>query len=255
MGFLFNFFVFIPFVVALVAVLLSLVEQNQYVSWPKPDSLGPIRDRLPAHSNEFGRYTKPLSTIDYSWVSSSKAFDFVALKHWDYKSVSTSRYFIVAAMANLNYVANAFVYIVDRTDRQKPFYQYAARSVLAQSIGEQAKSSIDGCTHFNRSSSEFILLCYNQQARRYEMKANVPVNGGQQVAFDIQIEYSTKTQQSMVLLYPVTATRPAYTHKIGALTAHGTIEIGDQKEELLRDGLGSIDWTLAYSERLSRWKW
>ena len=255
MGFLFNFFVIIPLVVALIAVLLSVVEQNQYVSLPKPDYLGSIRDRPPADSKEFGRYTKPLSTIDYSWVSSSKTFNFIALKHWDYKSVSSSRYFIVAAIANLNYVANAFVYVVDRTDRQKAVYQYPGRSVLARSIGEQAKSSIDGCTHFNQSSSEFILLCYNPQAQRYEMKANVPVTGGLQVSFDLQIEYSTKTDESMVLLYPVTNARPAYTHKVAALPAHGTLEISNQQKELIRDGLSSIDWTLAYSERLSRWKW
>lgn len=250
-----RFVVIVTVLVPVLAILFGIIENARYVSLPKPKYLGPIQDRFPLKSNEFGRYTKPYSTIDYSWVSSSKVFDFVTLKHWDFKSISTSQYFIVAAVANFNYLANAFVYVIDRTNPKKEFYQYESRSIAAQAIQEQAKSSIDGCTHFYQSSSEYIRLCYNKNKKAYEVDANVPMKNGLQIAFNFKIDYSTEKDQSMALVYPVEENRPAYTHKIAALPAQGKISIGNNKEEKLLDGMSSIDWTLAYSERLSRWKW
>ena len=246
----------VTLLIPLLAILFGKIENARYVSLPKPKYLGPIHDGAPSSSKAFGRYRKPLPALDYTWVSTSKLFNFVSLKHWDFKSISTQRYFVVAAIANFNYVAQAFVYIIDRTDRQKPAYQYASRSVLAQAIKEQAKSSVDGCTHFEQSPSEYVRLCYNQQANVYEVNASVPFNDGFQVSLDFTIDYSSEKDASMVLLYPVERTRPAYTHKGAGLPSRGHISLGDTstKEDLL-DGVGSMDWTLAYSERISRWKW
>jgi hypothetical protein len=252
---MFRFIVIVTVLIPLIAILFGIIENARYVSLSKPKYLGPIQDRSPSDSNEFGRFIKPLSVIDYSWVSSSKLFNFVALKHWDFKSISTPNYFIVAAVANFNYIANAFVYVVDRTNREKQVYQYARRSILATAITEQAKSSIDGCTHFYQSSSEYIRMCYNKNEKLYEIDANVPMNDGRQVSVDFKIEYSSENDQSMVLVYPVEETRPAYTHKIAALPARGKINMGNNNEDDLFQGFSSIDWTLAYSERLSRWKW
>ena len=247
--------VIVTVLVPLIAIIVGIIENAQYVSLPKPKNLGSIQDRIPSKSNEFGRYTKPFPTIDYSWVSSSKVFNYVALKHWDFKSISTSRYFIVAAVANFNYLANAFVYVIDRTNQDRPFYQYVSRSILAQTIQEQANSSINGCTHYYQSSSEYIRLCYNKKAKVYEIDANVPMNDGLQISFDFKIEYSSEKDQSMVLVYPVEQNRPAYTHKVAALPARGKINIGNDNNKEDLEGFSSIDWTLAYSERLSRWKW
>jgi hypothetical protein len=252
---MFRFIVIITILVPLLAVLFGIIEDAGYVSLPKPKYLGPIKDRSPSKSNEFGRYTKPFSIIDYSWVSSSKFFDFIALKHWDFKSISTSHYFIVVAVGNFNYMANAFVYVIDRTNREKPFYQYSSRSILAQAIKEKAKSSIDGCTHFYQSSSEYIRLCYNKNENVYEIDANVPMNDGLQISLNFKIGFSSARDQSMVLVYPVEENRPVYTHKIAALFAQGKIKIDKNNQEEVLSGISSMDWTLGYSERVSRWKW
>ncbi|CAF1006621.1 unnamed protein product [Rotaria sordida] len=252
---MFRFIAIVTILVPLFAILFGIIENARYINLPKPKYLGPIQDRIPLKTNEFGRYMKPISIVDYSWVSSSKLFNFLSLKHWSFKSISTSRYFIVAAIANFNYMANGIVYVIDRTNREKQFYQYASKSFLAQAIKEQAKSSIDGCTHFNQSSLEYIRLCYNTNEKVYEVDANVPMHDGIQISFGFKIEYSNEKDQSMVLIYPVEETRPAYTHKIATLPARGKIKINNNKEEEFLDGLSSIDWTLAYSERLTRWKW
>ncbi|CAF3435461.1 unnamed protein product [Rotaria sp. Silwood1] len=252
---MFRFIAIITILVPLFAILFGIIENARYINLPKPKYLGPIQDRFPLKTNEFGRYTKPVSIVDYSWVSSSKLFNFIALKHWTFNSISTSRYFIATGIANLNYVANALVYVIDRTNREKQFYQYASRSFLAQAIKEQAKSSIDGCTHFNQSSLEYIRLCYNTKEKVYEVNGNVPMNDGVQISFDFKADYSNEKDQSLVLVYPVEETRPAYTHKMAGLSARGKIKINNNKEEELLDGLSSMDWTLAYSERRSHWKW
>lgn len=243
--------VFVP----LCAILFGIIENARYVQLPKPKNLGPIQDRAPSKTDDYGRFTKPLAAIDYSWVSSSKLFNFATLKHWDFKSISTSHHFIVVAIANFNYMANVFVYVIDRSKGEKQIYQYEARSILAQAIEEQAKSSIDGCTHFYRSPSEYIRLCYNKKEKVYEIDANVPMKEGHQISFDAKIEYSNEKDQSLALLYPVETTRPAYTHKVAALPARGNIQIDNNKKEELLDGLASIDWTLGYPERQCSWKW
>jgi hypothetical protein len=255
MGFV-RSIVVLSIVVVCIAILLSIVEDKQYdKNRNRPEYLGPIRNRRPINTQEFGRYNKPLSNIDFSWVSSSKIFNFISLKHWIYVSISTQRYFIVAAIADLNYFANAFVYIIDRTDREKSVYVYAAQSILARSIEERANSSIDGCTHFYRSSSESIRICYNTQESRYELKGHVPMNDNLQVSFDCQIDFSCEKDQSMVLLYPVDVTRPAYTHKLSALSARGQLRFSNENVMTFDDGLSSLDWTLGYAERVCRWKW
>jgi hypothetical protein len=241
--------------VPILAILFGLIENAQYVSLPKPKYLGSIQDRRPSKTNDFGRYTKPFAVIDYSWVSSSKLFNFVALKHWDFKSISTSRYFIAAALANFNYIAHGFVYVIDRANQPNKIYQYASRSFFAQAIQEQANSSIDGCTQFYRSSTEYIRLCYDKKEKTYHVDANVPINENLQITVDFKIDYSSEKDQSLALVYPVEENRPAYTHKVAGLSARGNITVGSNNQEEFLDGLSSIDWTLAYSERLCQWKW
>ena len=244
-----------PLAIALVAIFAGFIEQTMYTSLPKSNHLGPIRHTSPLNTSDFGRFTKPLKHIDYNWVSVSAWHNFFSLKHWDYKSVITERYFIVAAIAHFNYIATTFVYIVDRTAQNKKCYQYSSRSLLASSIEHRASSSIEGCTVFMRSSSEYVRLCYESENHQYLIQANVPSVTGDHLFLDIKIPFSVDLNPSMVLLYPVQIDRPVYTHKIATLPAHGKIRIGQEQEELLMNGLSTIDWTFGYPERVCRWKW
>jgi len=246
---------FTTLAVPILAILFGVIEDAQYISRPKPKSLGAIQDRRPSKTDDFGRFTKPLDIIDYSWVSSSKLFNFTAFKHWDFRSICTSKYYIGVAIADFNYIGNAFFYIIDRTDPNKKFYQYASKSILAQAITEQAGSSISGCTQYYKSSTEYIRFCYNKDKKIYEVDASVPIDNDLQVAFNFQFEYSDTNGQSMVLIYPVEQDRPVYTHKLAALPAHGKIKIGNNEQEILANGLSNLDWTLGYSERVTIWKW
>ncbi|CAF2564849.1 unnamed protein product [Rotaria sp. Silwood2] len=222
-----------------------------FSSW-KPKNLGPIRDGPPSAPNDYGRYKKPFYVIDFSWVS-PLLVDFFSLKNWDFKSISTPTYFIGVSIVNLNYEANAFLYVIDRTNANQ-IYKYSSKSILAIAIKEKAKSSINGCTHYRQSDTEYIRLCYNSVEKVFHIEAVVPINGGIHLSLNCKMQFFQDTDDSMVLLYPIRQYRPAYTHKIAARPVKGTLKIDNQNEQLI-DGLGSGDWTLGFFEHTTTWKW
>ncbi len=59
----------------------------------------------------------------------------------------------------------------------------------------------------------------------------------------------------MILLYPIEQDRPTNTHKTATLSAQGSIKIGNTIQENSLVGLSSMNWTLAYPKRVTRWKW
>ncbi|CAF1455136.1 unnamed protein product [Adineta steineri] len=227
----------------------SLLEEN---GSPNPDNLGQIKDTAPASSKDYGRFKKPLPVVDFSWVSPALC-NFVTEKNWHFISISTPQYFIVSTIINLNYIVNVFVYVYDITNGD--LYNYTTNSILAVDIKERTNSSISGCTVFNRSSSEYVSHCYNQQENRYEINVNVTTNNSIQVSFAFRINYSSVNDQSLVLLYPFKPTQPAYTHHLATQPTQGTMKIGNILPESSFTGLSTTDWTLAYQKRVTRWKW
>ena len=224
----------------------------QFLDTSKSNYLGSIQDTSPSNPKDYGRFKKPLPTIDFSWVSPALC-TYVTRKQWNFVSVSTPNYLIVSTIVNLNYVANAFAYIYDRVNQK--LYHYTTQSLLAIDIKEQAASSISGCTQFRRFPWEYIRHCYNQQAKKYEISGKLLMNNTIPVEYDFQINYSPDQDQSLVLLYPIKEDRPAYTHKAATLSAQGSIKIGNKIKENSLTGLSSIDWTLAYPKRVTTWKW
>ncbi|CAF1455179.1 unnamed protein product [Adineta steineri] len=221
----------------------SLLQENDS---PNPDNLGQIKDSAPASSKDYDRFKKPLPVVDFSWVSPALC-NFVTEKNWHFISIPTPQYFIVSTIINLNYIANVFVYVYDLTNGD--LYNYTTNSILAVDIKERTNSSISGCTVFNRSSSEYVSHCYNQQENRYEINVNVTTNNSIQVLFAFQINYSTVSDQSLVLLYPFKPTQPAYTHHLATRPTQGTMKIGNILPESSFTGLSTTDWTLAYQKR------
>uniref|UniRef100_A0AC34FUK4 AttH domain-containing protein n=1 Tax=Panagrolaimus sp. ES5 TaxID=591445 RepID=A0AC34FUK4_9BILA len=247
---------FLIFLVAILAVIFYNLNVSN-LQLPKSKFLGPIQHGSPKNSSSFGRYTKPLEILDFSSVSSSAVFNFTALKHWDFKAITTQKYFVAVAIANLNYISTAFVYVIDRSDTsQSKIYQYSSKSIFAQGIKEQSFSSINnGCTKFYQSSNEWIWICYDKTREAYEINGTVVTEKNEKISFNFKIEYSVEKHPSLALIYPVADNQPVYTHKVAGLPSSGSLKVGDSEEEDLIDGLGSMDWTLGYPERVCQWKW
>ncbi|CAF4248393.1 unnamed protein product, partial [Adineta steineri] len=187
----------------------SILEENDS---PNPNNFGQIKETAPANSKDYGRFKKPLSIVDFSWVSPALC-NFVTEKNWHFISISTPQYFIVSTIINLNYIANAFVYVYDITNGE--LYNYTTNSILAVDIKERTKSSISG------------------------------------LSFAFQINYSSVSDQSLVLLYPFKPTQPAYTHHLATQPTQGTMKIGNILPESSFTGLSTTDWTLAYQKRVT----
>lgn len=239
-----------------VAVIFYSLNDN-YTPLSKSKFLGPIQEGSPKYSSHFGRFTKPLKVIDFSSVTTSSLYNFTALKFWDFKSITTKKYFIAVGIANLNYISTAFVYVIDRSDTSRSsIYQYSSKCIFAQDIQEQAYSSIgNGYTKFEHSSDEWILSCYNKFKEMYEINGTILTEKNQKISFYFNIEYSVDKNPSMALIYPVEENQPVYTHKFAGLPSSGKLRIGNGEEEDLIDGLGTMDWTLGYPERVCQWKW
>jgi hypothetical protein len=75
-------------------VFQTFIIKMEFLDLSKSNYLGPIEDTSPANSKDYGRFKKPLSTIDFSWVSPALC-TYVTRKHWNFVSVSTPNYLIV----------------------------------------------------------------------------------------------------------------------------------------------------------------
>uniref|UniRef100_A0A914PW33 Uncharacterized protein n=1 Tax=Panagrolaimus davidi TaxID=227884 RepID=A0A914PW33_9BILA len=247
------------FLTLFIPVLIAIyyIQSNTYVPLPKSNFLGPLQLGSPKNSTNFGRFSKPLEIIDFSWVTSSEFFNFTSLKFWDFKSVTTQKYFIAVAIANLNYISTAFVYVIDKSDKsQSKIFQYSSKSFFAHAIKEQTFSSVEnGCTKFFQSSDEWLWICFNKEKQMYEINGTVVTEKNQKLQFNFEIDYSIEIHPSMALIYPVKVNQPVYTHKTAGLPASGKLRIGNAEEEKLLEGLGAMDWTFGYPERICQWKW
>ncbi|CAF3440293.1 unnamed protein product [Rotaria sp. Silwood1] len=62
-------------------ISFSIVENAQHINLPESKYLDPLQEHFPLEINESIHYTKPISIVDYSWISLSTLFNIIALKH------------------------------------------------------------------------------------------------------------------------------------------------------------------------------
>lgn len=187
----------------------------------------------------FGRYRHPIPEPFFG-TSLRQRF---RLKEWHYCSVMTDRWFVAFGLVQLGYVANAFLYLVDR-ERPEPAHEFEAMAPLG--LGTRfAPSSIDGSTRFRHRGGR-IEIVYDE---------------GWQTRIDLKVEgkrltgsYLVEPQESLALLHPLGPDRAAYTHKAAALPTAGLLTFGDQRISL-DGGLANLDWTRSLADRETRWKW
>jgi len=237
-------------IVVIIAIYFGL---ERYDSPPRPPSLGPFRPLPvslynPKDGYQYGRYSKPMGKIDLSHASGVWS-SFLSLKRWSYFSITNEKYFIGLLMCQLNYVANGFVYIVDRKSHQK--FEISELSPLGLSVKAIQNDPRDGCHEWSATSLK-IRYCYQSAISSYVVAVDALVSR-EGVSRQLQVNADIYSHDSLSLLYPITKDRPAYTHKEAAMKAKGTIKFGNERSDIM--GLAALDFTHAYSERITKWKW
>ncbi len=189
---------------------------------------------------QWGRYRAPFADPDLH-IDLSKRF---RLKEWHYTSVSTPRLFLAFGLVQLGYIANAFLYVVDRR-RPDVAREYAALSMLGRAL-HFAPSSVAGESRWRRRGTEIRV---GHVANAWHVRLDVELPGSR-----LRGGFRMQSGESLALLYDLGNGRPAYTHKAAGLGVRGSVILGDESIDLA-GGYGTLDWTRSLAERETRWKW
>jgi hypothetical protein len=145
----------------------------------------------------YGRWRRPvadLALIDEDAPTVAAAVQRALVrKRWAYMSVDTPRFFVAAALVQFGYVADVFLYLVDKDDGGSgrgggsgsgaggavTKWEYASRRPFGVGV-TFAPSSVDGCTTWAPAAPfdpavHAVALCYEPDQGVYRLDANVNV--------------------------------------------------------------------------------
>lgn len=190
---------------------------------------------------QWGRYRTPIARPALGAWGPRKW----RLKEWHYTSLVTDRLFVAVGLVQLGYVANAFVYLVDR-ERPDVLHEYEALSMLGRHL-RFAPSSVEGETRWTRRGVD---LRVGWARQRWELALDVEL-GGARLVGNARLHAEG---DALALLHDVGSARPAYTHKQVGLPASGTLRWGEASFDL-SGAVAASDWTRSFAARETRWKW
>jgi len=191
----------------------------------------------------FGRYRTPIVEPTFHLPGMKR----LRLKEWHYSSIVTPRFFVAFGLVQLRYIANAFVYFVDR-ERPDPPALYEHILPLGRGLS-MAPSSVAGKTRYQHKQNR-IEIAYDDS---YRLSLDVGLEGGPGPG-RLKILGGFALDDSLALLHPLAPGRPAYTHKAAAMRCHGTLSFGDHRVDL-KNALATVDWTRSLANRHTTWKW
>lgn len=199
--------------------------------------MAPNGDGVP----QVGRYRRPLSEVQLGPQASR-----FRLKEWCYQAVATDELLLAFAVAQLGYVAQAFVYWVDRrTGRRAEMEQL---SLLGTAL-TLAPSSIRGST---RWQSKRLSLVTGFESGRVQTRFSTELSGE-----TCEAAFSFALEDALAVVFPLSDDRSAYTHKAAGMRAEGTLTLGARTYELRPEAsaLTTLDWTRSVADRHTRWNW
>ncbi|OQR92119.1 hypothetical protein ACHHYP_04051 [Achlya hypogyna] len=202
----------------------------------------------------FGRYKAAVDNLLFhSEQPTSGLAHFPArlqTKHWHYSSVDAGPIFVALAFVQLQYVADIFLYVVDKKSGTK--FEFTDR--LFGGFGLTfAASSIDAaqCTRYR----DAVSACFDGTAWRLQADVAVVSHAGEVRPLELDVAIAGDGE-ALTLLYPLAddPLRPAYVHKAAGAAARGVVTLGDEAHAVTR-GLGAIDWTKSMALRQTSWHW
>ncbi len=176
----------------------------------------------------FGRYRHPIADPS---LGPPRRLRSLRTKEWHYHSVVDHDWFLGVALVQLGYVANAFLYLVQRSNPAQR-WEYESLSAFGRALSF-APSSIRGETRWE-SGRDRIAIRY-RDGWQLEIDAAL---GAERLSGEIQIE----PRQSLAVAFPLEPDRPAYTHKAAGLPARGALRLGTRSVDFA-NALATLDWT------------
>ncbi len=179
-----------------------------------------------------------------------KPLQFFRIKQWDYYAVFTPTHFFSATVADIGYVGNVFVYVIDF--QTKWYHEESILIPLAKGVN-LPRNSTEGDVLFDNGKLriEFLL---DGNARRIQV--DWPgFNQGQGVSSDITLT-CPPDHESVVMVTPIGDKRFYYNRKINCMPAKGWFTVGDQRQVAdPKNSLGGLDWGRGVWDYKSFWLW
>ena len=172
------------------------------------------------------------------------------IKRWDYYAVFTPRRFFSAAIADLGYAGNIFVYTLDFETGD--LYEQGLVIPLGKGI-ELPRNSTGGHSHFE---DKRVKLGFSLHPDKRHLSVSWPdFHDGRGIEAEIEL-CTPSGYESMNIVIPIGEKRFYYNRKINCLPASGTLRYGNIQEELHpNECLGSLDWGRGVWEYQSFWNW
>ena len=172
------------------------------------------------------------------------------VKRWDYYAIFTPRRFFSATIADLGYAGNIFVYTLDFTRgdlHEEVLVIPFARGIQLERNPESGEAAF---------ANEKVSLHFRAGPRGHQVKVEWPgFHQGRGIRAEIRLTPEAQ-HESMNIIIPIGEKRFYDNTKINCLHAEGSIQYGDQREELRPDSsLGSLDWGRGVWEYQSYWNW
>jgi hypothetical protein len=189
----------------------------------------------------FGRYRGAIASPT---IEAPGALRF-RLKEWHYLSIVTDGWFVALGLVQLGYAAQLFAYLVDRSGSAERL-EAERLSPLGRAL-RFGESSVRGTTRYAARGGHVEIACDEGLLVDVDLEL-----GGARLAGRVRIEQAP----GLALVFPLSAERPAYTHKMAGTRAEGALSIGSRT--ILgpgRTGLAVSDFTRSLARRHTRWKW
>lgn len=171
------------------------------------------------------------------------------VKRWDYYGVFTPQRFFSATIADIGYVTNIFVYVLD--------YQlnvlHEDTVILPPGRAELPRNSELGESVFQNNE---IRVAFRAEPDKRLISVDWPsFCKGMGVRAELALHYLPQ-HESMNIIIPIPGKRFYHNRKINCLPAEGILQWGDHREEITpTTALGGLDWGRGVWQYQSFWNW
>lgn len=204
---------------------------------------------------QYGRFNQAFTEINYKDFDYRTTMDKPAnglQRHFHFNQfhfigLHSQSYTLACAIANVRYVANAFVYLYNHETGQMH------RHSFIQPLGlrcQQSNKPFSGLSRFSKGSARFEILGRNQP-NRYHLDISI----GKDIRVDATLTQMPQ-QQPVTLCTRTGYNGWAYTQKHTNLATEGFIQW--HKDSIALEATvfsGSSDWSCGYMRRETAWNW
>lgn len=211
----------------------------------------------------FGTYTTPIFTPDFAPARISGVSGFIGkphrrglggwlramrMKEWQHFWLVSEEFLVVAGIAQLGFVGNAFCRVIERDTGECHLFE---RIIPFGKTISFSPSSVRGSTSWRDGSDHMTFEYQTQDGGLWSCTFNLPF-GAERLKGQVSVHAEP---ECLALVFPLDSNRAAYTHKEAGNRVEGLVTLGFRELRFEHDGQGAIDWTRGYLDRHTRWNW